>query len=256
MAAPASSHPAWKRGARWLYAGGVFGGVGGLIGLALPLAFVYLAKYNPGGFFVIAPSLIRFTGLFVLAGSVLVLASFFCYRWAYSVLRQAHRGYWGASLLCLVGSSGLVLIAVAAAFATGGAVALEACVRGSYSNALSCVESASPVGAYAGLLGFWLGWIGAIGIAVGLFLASGSFRSPAYGAAGVLYALLLAVLVGPLVGLVHAVPYATYLLAAAPVLAILAPVFVAGARPTIPEPAVAPWTEPSPALVPPSGPAG
>ncbi|MGI0068584.1 MAG: hypothetical protein ACREB9_09325, partial [Thermoplasmata archaeon] len=87
------------------------------------------------------------------------------------------------------------------------------------------------------------------------FIASGSFRSAAYRAAAVLYALLLAVLVGPFAGLVHPVPYITLILAAAPVLAILAPIAVAGARPTIPAPGVTPWTELSAASAPPAGPA-
>ncbi len=238
-------HPAWKRGTQWLNAGGIFGAVGGLVVFALPLLFVALAKYNPGGFFVFASSPIQFTGPSLLAGSALTLVSLFCYRWAYSVLRRARPGYWGASVLCLIGSSGLILIAVAAAVVFGGAASIEACVQGSYSSALSCVESASPVGAYAGVLGFWLGWVGAVGIAIGLFLASSSFRSAAYLAGGVLYAILLAVLVGPFAGLVHPLPDIPYLLAAVPVLAILAPILVAVARPTLPAPGVVPGPEPS-----------
>ena len=233
-------HPAWKRGTQWLYAGGLLGAVGGLVALGLPITFVYLAKYNPGGFFVFAPALVQLTSAVVLMGSVLVMASFFCYSWSYSVLRRTHHGFWGPYILYFIGSSGLILIAVAAAFATGGPAALEACVKGSYSNALSCIDSASPIVAYAGTLGFWLGWVGGIGLAVGLFLASRSFRSVGYRAAGALYALLLVVLVGPFVGLLYPVPYVTYLLAAVPVLAILAPAFVVGARPTIPASAVSP----------------
>ncbi|MGI0054964.1 MAG: hypothetical protein ACREBZ_04515 [Thermoplasmata archaeon] len=235
-----SKLPVARRGTEWLRAGGVFGLAGGILAIALPFLFLWLAKNEPGGFFTFAASFLQFTSLLVLVGAVLVLISFFCYRWSYSLLRQASARFWVASALCLVGSSGLILIIIAAALASGQSNALVTCAQGSLSHAFSCVQSASPASAYAGLLGFWLGWIGLVGIVLGLFLSAGTFRSTLYGAGGALYSILVILLVAPFIATLYPVPFISGLTLAVPIAAVLAPLLVALAipsRPTVTPPA-------------------
>lgn len=223
-----------RRGSQWLRAGGGFGLLGGIVAILLPFLFIWLAKYDPGGFFTFATSFVQFTSLLFLVGSVLVLVSFFCYRWSFSVLRKANPRYWIASALCLIGSSGLLILVIAAGLAAGDANSFVGCAQGSLSNAFSCIQSASPVSAYAALLGFWLGWIGAVGIVIGLFHAAGSFRSALYGTAGALYLILIVLLVGPFVAVLAPVSFVSWLLLVVPAFAIAAPALVVAARPTLP----------------------
>jgi hypothetical protein len=136
-----------------------------------------------------------------------------------------------ASVLCLIGSLGFLLLLVAVVVVLGSTGPLLTCIHGQPSHALSCLRSGQPLGAYTGLLGFWLGWLGGVGLVLGLSSAASRFsRGVLYGSAA-LYGVLLLALVGPFVGLLYPVPGAQYLLLLAPLLALLAPALAyAGTR--------------------------
>jgi hypothetical protein len=223
-----------RRGNRWIGAGGAFGLAGSIAAIVLPIVLVEAARYAPGGIVPTGATLAVWTTDLVLAGSVLLYLSFFSYDWGYYTLRKVVRRYWTAYGLCLVGSVGLILLIVAAVIASGSETSLATCFQGSYGQLLSCVQSRIPFGADAGLAGIWLLWIGNIGVVLGLFLSGHRFRSGSYVAAAVCYLLVLALLVGPLVGLLYPGAYVQPLLLLAPVFALAAPLLVLLARPTYP----------------------
>ena len=128
-----------------------------------------------------------------------------------------------ASVLCLIGSLGFLLLLVTAALLLGSTSSLVACLHGAPSHALSCASEVSNRSASdTSLIGFWLAWIGGVGILLGLSLAGRRFASGMLSGGAVLYGLLLIVLVGPFVVLFVTLPGASYLTLVAPALAILA----------------------------------
>lgn len=232
-----------RRGNRWLGAGGAFGLAGGVAAVALPLLLVELSRNAPGGIAAASNTLTAWSSWLFLGGAVLLLVSFFAYRWGYSVLRKVDPAYWIASGLCLVGSSGLVLLIIAAAVGTGNTGGLLSCVQGPYSKIYSCVEGQSPLGAYTGIVGVWLSWVGSVGIVIGLFHAGSRFRSASYAAAAISYLIVLVLLVGPLTGIFFTFPFIEALLVMVPVFLLAAPIFVLLARPTYPDrPPARPYT--------------
>jgi len=191
--------------------------------LLLPFVLLWLALYNPGGFFQLNPALVQDISWLVLAGAILFLLSLFVYRRGFAVLRGVDRRFTAASILCLIGSLGFLLILVAVVVILGSTNTLVVCIHGQPSHALSCLRSGEPLGAYTGLVGFWLVWLGGVGLVLGLSSAGRRFsRGVLYGSAA-LYAILLLALVGPFVGLIYTVPGAQYLLLLTPILALLAP---------------------------------
>ncbi|MEM0129821.1 MAG: hypothetical protein QXG65_06690 [Thermoplasmata archaeon] len=216
-----------RRGSAWLRAGGLCGAIGAAAALFVPTLLLALARAMPGGPFPIGGDLLRATGGSVLAGSALLLVSFVCYRWSYSLYRKVDARFWVPSALCLVGSSGLLLLLIGSAAVVGSADALVPCAEGSWGQALHCLGSVSPLGAYAGILGLWLGWIGGVGIVLGLGLRAGIRASAALAVAGALYGVLLVLLGGPAIGLVLPIPAVAWLWLGVPAFAVAAPVLVA-----------------------------
>jgi hypothetical protein len=218
-------------GARRLALGAGLGFAAALLTIVLPLAFLYVATYNPGGFLSLGSTLFSALSILVLAGAILFLLSLFVYRRGFVVLRTLDPRFRVASTLCLIGSIGFLLVVVLAAVVLVSTSSLSHCLHGSPSHALSCLRSNQPVGAYSGLLGFWLTWLGGLGIVLGLFSAGRRFTHGILSGAAVLYLLLLLVLVGPFLALLIPVPGSQYLLLVAPILAVLAPALVfSGAR--------------------------
>jgi hypothetical protein len=219
------------KGSGRLAIGASLGIVAALLTLVVPSVFLWLALYAPGGFFSFGTTLVQTLSILVLVGAILFLLSLFAYRLAFAVLRKVDPRFTVASILCLIGSLGFLLLVVAAAVLLGSTSSLVQCIHGAPSHALTCLKSSQPIGAYTALVGFWLGWLGGIGIVIGLSSAGHRFaRGTLYGGAA-LYALLLLVLIGPFLSLVYPVPGGEYLLLVAPVLALLAPALVlAGSR--------------------------
>ena len=219
-------------GVRRLATGAAAGLAGALLGVVVPVVFLYLSLYSPGGYFVFNATLVRTLSILLLAGSILLLLSLFLYRRAFAHLRKVDTRFGVASALCLIGTIGFLLLLVAAATLLGSSDSLIQCVQGRPTQALHCLQSGQPLGAYTAVAGFLLSWIGGFGIVVGVFVAGSRYHRGALTGAGGLYALLLLVLVGPFLAALYAIPFAQYLLLAVPLLLVLAPgLAYAGGRP-------------------------
>jgi hypothetical protein len=229
MASPTVTvRPEDAKGSHRIAVGAGLGVAAALITLVLPFALLWLAAYSPGGFFRVNIALVQDVSLLVLAGAILFLLSLFVYRRGFAVLRSVDPRFKVASILCLIGSLGFLLILVAVVVILGSTSSLVTCIHGQPSHALSCLRSGEPLGAYTGLVGFWLGWLGGVGLVLGIASAGRRFsRGTLYGAAAV-YALLLLALVGPFLALVYPIPGAQYLLLLSPLLALAAPALAYG----------------------------
>jgi hypothetical protein len=230
------------KGLRRLASGAALGLAAAIVGVVLPITFLLLATYNPGGFFTLGALLIETTTILVVAGAILFLMSLLTYRIGFATLRKVDRRFTAASGLCIVGSLGFLLIVVAALLLLGSAGSLATCVQKEPSHMLTCIRSGQTLGTYTALAGFWLGWLGGLGLVLGITLAGGRFsRKALYGGAS-LYAVLLLVLLGPFVDLLRPIPFVGYLFVVAPILTIFAPAFVfAGSFPP-PRPPPQGWT--------------
>jgi hypothetical protein len=228
MATPVSSNDA-PVGLHRLATGAGLGLAAGLVGVVLPLSFFLLATYNPGGFFTFGALLIETTSILLIAGSILFLLSLFVYRRGFLALRHSDPRFNAPAVLCIVGSVGFLLILLMALLLFGTSSSLVQCLHGQPSHALSCFRANQPLGAYTGLIGFGLGWIGGLGIVLGLVRAGSRFHAGGVTGGAALYGLLLLVLVGPLLRLLLVVPDIQYLALVAPVLAVMAPGVVYGA---------------------------
>jgi len=207
--------------------GAAVGFAAAILAIVVPIAFLLIAAYAPGGFLSLDQSaFVTATVILILAGAILFLFSLFLYRRGFAALRKVDRRFTAASVLCLVGSLGFLLVLVAAVVILGSENSLLSCIHGHPTHALTCLRSGDPLGAYTGLAGFWLGWLGGVGIVLGLWAGSSRVQSRSIGVGSVLYALLLLALVGPFVSLVVAFPGVEYLLLLVPILSVLAPFFV------------------------------
>ncbi|MGA9839835.1 MAG: hypothetical protein WBF81_02825 [Thermoplasmata archaeon] len=212
-----------EKGVRRLGLGAGLGFAGALLAIVIPLLFLFLVADFPGGFFVLNSQLVQVSSILVLAGSILLLLSLFVYRRGFAALRKTDPRFYAASVLCIVGSIGFLLLFITAAIVVGNSSGLLSCAGGHPSHALSCLESGQPLGAVTGTVGFLLGWIGGVGIMLGLFLAGSRFRNGSLSASGGAYGILLLILIVPFLELVIALPDASYLLVIAPVMAIMGP---------------------------------
>jgi hypothetical protein len=231
---PAPSRELEIKGMGRLGTGAGVGLAGGILGIVLPIVFLWLTTHNPGGFFSYDTMLVQTTGFLVIVGAVLLLVCLFLYRRGFAVLRKVDGRFAVASVLCLIGSLGFLLLLVSAAVLLGSSSSLIQCLHNSPSGALSCIRSGQPLGADTGLVGFWLGWLGGVGIVVGLSLAGRHYRNGAVLTGAALYAILLLVLIGPFLALLTPLPGIDYLLLVVPAFIVLAPGLVlGGARRTL-----------------------
>ncbi len=220
-----------ERGIARLSAGAALGLAGAAIAVVSPIVFVLVVAFAPGGFFTFQTTFVEVTGALVIAGAILLLLSLFLYRRGFAQLRKVDRRFVAASVLCLLGSLGLLLLIVAAALVIGDAGSLLSCVKGQPSHALTCLRSSSALGAYTGLAGFWLAWLGGLGLVVGIALAGSRFHRGAFSGGAGTYAILLFLLIGPFLNLVYPIPDIRYLLWAVPIFSVVAPALVlVGAR--------------------------
>jgi len=231
--APPSPTQQDQKGRYRIATGAAVGLAGALLAIVLPIAFLLAAAYAPTGFLSLHQTgLIEATALLILAGAILFLISLFLYRRGFAQLRKVDTRFSVASALCIIGTVGFLLILIAAVVIIGSANSLLTCINGHPTHALTCLRSGEPLGAYTGLVGFWLGWIGGVGLVLGLSAGSSRFHSRPIGLGAALYGVLLIALVGPFIALVVTFPGVEYLLLLAPILSILAPSFVyGGSRP-------------------------
>lgn len=215
--------------------GSLFAVVGAVAALAVPVALLLFARAGVGGLSLSSSTDVETEGLLLVVGAVLVLLALFLYRRAFSHLRHVDRRLTAASVLCLVGSVGALALIAAGAYIGGGSSALTGCFTGHASHALSCLRSHDPAAGWIAIAGYWLLWLGAAGVALGLILSGRRFPRSAIVAGGSVYGVLVVILVLPFVALVVTAPLAAYALAVAPFAAVAAPILVyAGARATVP----------------------
>ena len=206
----------------------MFGLAGGIVGLVLPVsvnlfAFYRLPGLDPGG-----TTLIALTSILVLAGAILLAVSLICYRLGFGALRRFDRWFLAATFLCTVGTIGLLMIVVSTAIALGSTPALDQCIQGAPTHALSCLKSVQPLTAYSAVAGFWMAWVGGLGIVVGLALGGIRYREVWILGASATYGLLLLVLIDPFVALLFPIGGWQYPLLTVPILALCAPILVYG----------------------------
>ena len=198
-----------------------------LLAIVIPVVFLLVASYDSGGFLSLhQTAFLDATGLLIIAGALLFLVSLFFYRRGFALLRKVDSRFTVASFLCWIGTLGFLLILVAAVVIVGSSSSLLSCVNGQPTHALTCLRSGQPLGAYTGLVGFWMGWLGGVGIVLGLSAASSRFKTREVALGAALYAILLLALVGPFVSLVVSFPGVEFLLLLVPFLSLLAPFFV------------------------------
>jgi hypothetical protein len=232
VAPPSVPPPDEPRGLRRFRLGAVFGLVGGVVGLLLPISVSLLGVYTALNLLRFSTTLVEFTGALFVLGAVLLILSLSCYRLGFGALRRFDRWFLTASVLCNVGTVGLCLIIVGAVVAIHSSPTLVACVRASPAGALGCLAAVAPLTEYSVLVGFWLAWLGGLGVVVGLELGGRRYHRGRLVAGGALYALLLLVLIAPFVALLFPLGGWQYPLLTVPVLALVAPVYVwAGSRP-------------------------
>jgi uncharacterized membrane protein len=198
-----------------------------VLAIVIPVAFLLIASYDASGFLSLQQTaFLDATGLLILAGALLFLVSLFFYRRGFALLRKVDSRFTVASILCWIGTLGFLLVVVAAIVIVGSSSSLLSCVNGQPTHALTCLRSGDPLGAYTGLVGFWMGWLGGVGIVLGLWAGSSRFKTREIGLGAALYAILLLALVGPFVSLVVSFPGVEFLLVLVPILSVLAPFFV------------------------------
>ncbi len=198
-----------------------------LLAIVIPVVFLLIASYDSSGFLALnQAAFLQATGLLILAGAILFLLSLFFYRRGFALLRKVDSRFTVASILCWIGTLGFLLILVAAVVIVGTSSSLLSCVNGHPTHALTCLRSGQPLGAYTGLAGFWMAWLGGVGIVLGLSAGSSRFKTREIGLGAALYAILLLALVGPFISLVVSFPGVEYLLVLVPILSLLAPFFV------------------------------
>jgi len=220
---PTASNEGEPKGLRRFETGAVFGLAGGVAGLVLPITLNLLAFYDPVGIVTFGTTLVELTTIFVLAGVILLAVSLIYYRFGFGALRKFDRWFLGASILCNIGSIGLLIILIPMALALYSTPSMVQCIRGAPSHALSCLGTIQPLFAYAVIVGFWLAWLGGLGIVVGLGLGGRRYREVRLFGGGATYALLLLVLIAPFVALLFPIGGWQYPLLTVPLLALLAP---------------------------------
>ena len=228
--APASTEEGKAAGD--LRRGGVLALVGALAALAAPVALELLARSRLYGLTIGDRRVVQLDGLLVVVGAVLVLLALVLYRRAFSHLKHVDRRLVSAAVLCLVGSAGAIALVGLGAYLAGGTSSVGGCLAGPTSHAFQCLRGHDPSAGYFALAAFWLAWLGAVGLSLGLVLSGRHLRSPPITAGGCLYAVLAADLLVPFVALVTPLPGAAYGLAIAPVAAVVAAGLVVAGGPS------------------------
>ena len=208
-----------RHGAAWGLAGGIAAG-------GAPAALLLVDLIIPGDAVTPGAGLIRLIGALLLLGAVLLAVSLFLYRRGFAALRTVDRRLALAANLCLVGTVGAILLFVADVLVLGASDTLANCIGGRSAASLDCLRSGQPLGTGAAVVGLALGWIGDLGIVIGLMAAGRRTAHAPLRVAGVAYAALLLVFAGPVVALVAPVARTSYVFLALVALLLLAPALV------------------------------
>jgi hypothetical protein len=215
-----------ERGVFRLALGAWLGLFAGVIAIVFPVVAIFLSAYETGGFFSFGTSLLQTSGALILAGAVLFILSLLFYRRGFAALRRVDEDFSLASFLCILGSVGFLLILVSASILTSSSSSVVHCINGQPSRALSCLQSGQPLGAYTGLSGFVLAWLGGLGIVYGLWLAGDRFGERPISLGAIFYLIFLFLWFIPLVVLTVPLPEVALLVLVVPILTMAAPLMV------------------------------
>jgi hypothetical protein len=214
------------KGLRRVSIGSAFGLAAGVFGLGLPVALILLASWMPGTSFLTGSQLIEATAGLALIGAALFAVSLTIFQFGFKTLREVDRRFWTASILCAVGTVGVLLLLVPIALAFASSNAIADCVQGAPSHTLACLGSVAPLASYWAIAAFWCAWLGGLGIIVGISLAGRLYRQDWLYAGAALYSLLLLGLLSPAIGLLLPIYALSYPLLAAPLLVMVAPALI------------------------------
>jgi len=214
------------QGLRRFQTGAAFGLAGGVVGLVLPVSIILLAYYDTSGTIAFNATLLGFTSLLVLVGTLLLAISLIYYRFGFGSLRRWDPWFLVPTILCNIGSIGFFLLIAAVAFALPSTPSLVQCIQNSPTSTLTCLQAIQPLTAYSVVAGFWLAWIGGVGIVLGLELGGRRYQDPHLVVGGAAYAVLLLVLVAPFIALLFPVGGWQYPLVTLPLVALIAPAYV------------------------------
>jgi len=193
---------------------------GSVVALGGPVALLALTGVRWAGLSRSSSSTYTAEGLLVVAGAVLLLIALLLYRRAFVHLKHVDPRLKPVALLCLVGSAGAIVLVVVGAIVASGPAGLAGCLGGHPTHLLGCLRSKDPTAGYLSVVGFWLLWAGAAGLAAGLIVSGRHFGRPAMTAGGIVYAVLAAELVEPFAALVVPLALTAYAVGAAPVAAV------------------------------------
>jgi|HubBroStandDraft_1064217.scaffolds.fasta_scaffold313409_1 hypothetical protein len=224
MDADAAGRAGHEAKALWRFAAGsTIGLAAGVTGLALPIALILLASYSPGTIYLTGAQLVEATAILALAGALLFALSLWVYRLGFSMLQRSDKRFYVASVLAWIGTVGVLLVVVAIGIAFLSSGTMSGCIQAAPANSLACLHAAAPLASYSGVLGFWLVWLGGLGVVFGIGLAGTRYHQLwFYGGAGV-YSLLLLGLIAPALSLVFPIDPPAFLLLATPLLAAFGP---------------------------------
>lgn len=227
--APGRSTEEVKAGAR-LRLGAAVGLFSAVFALALPWVLL-LAGSRSVGMLALSANFLKLVDGLAVIGTFGFLVMFFLYHRAFSHLRHIDPSLRAAVILCTLGTVGSLVLTIVVAWLLGGTGALSHCLGGRATDAYACVRGRSPALAWLAVTGFWLTWVGGVGIVVGLLPSAHHYGRGALTVAGSLYAVLLVLLLVPVIALLYLVPGLAYAGLLATLAALVAPVLVlAGAR--------------------------
>ncbi|MCI4356935.1 MAG: hypothetical protein L3K18_07325 [Thermoplasmata archaeon] len=216
-------HADESSGLRRIATGSTVGLAAGVVGLALPVTLLLLARYRPGALPISASQLLQVTAVLALTGALLFAVSLIVYRLGFASLRAVDPRFWAASALCMLGTVGLVLIVLPIAIALASSDTMAACIQGAPTKAPACLRAVAPLASYLAIAGVWLVWLGGLGIVLGIGLASVRYREAWLSAGAALYALIILGLLAPGLSLMFPIGGIAYAIVALPLLVLLAP---------------------------------
>ncbi|MCI4333636.1 MAG: hypothetical protein L3K01_07970 [Thermoplasmata archaeon] len=212
-----------SKGLHRLATGSTVGLAAGVVGLVVPVTLLVVQSESPGALPLSPSQLIQVTAVLAIAGALLLAVSLIIYRMGFAAFRKVDRRFWSASVLCMLGTVGLLLLVLPIVVALTSSDSIAACIQGSPTHAPACLRSAAPLAGYVAVLGFWLLWLGGLGIVVGLSLVSVRYRQVWLTAGAALYAILLLGLIAPALALLFPIGGLAYAVLALPVLVLVAP---------------------------------
>lgn len=230
VGAPGAIEPP-KTGAGRFLIGGWLGVLAGILAVDTAVVAIEIAVAYAHGVVPLDAATVVTASVLILVGNALYLGSIFFYRRGFVQLRRFDAKFWWATVLCLAGSLGFLLLIVSAIVVARDPSPVVACLHGPLVDLRVCLQTGLPLGEDAALVGLGLAWVGGAGISLGLYLSGRHLHHRWWTFAAVAYGAFLLALLIPFLASVFPMPVFETLEWLLPVLALAAPVSVLlGAR--------------------------